>query len=78
MFQYATVYMIIALVAAIFGIGAVATGAGEIAELLLLVFVVLFDGGLVAGLRNRGDPQARGELEMLPVSSDIRSNARRR
>jgi uncharacterized membrane protein YtjA (UPF0391 family) len=59
MVQYATVFLIVALVAAIFGIGAIAVGATEFAAILFLLFVVLFVGGIVSALRNSGNAWAQ-------------------
>ncbi len=57
MVQYAAVFMILALVAAIFGIGALATGDQAAAQVLFLAFLALFVGGLGYGLVGRRDPE---------------------
>jgi uncharacterized membrane protein YtjA (UPF0391 family) len=54
MLRYAVIFFVIALVAALFGFGGIATGAVEIAKILFFVFVVLFVVSLVAGLVRRG------------------------
>ena len=41
MLHYAVVFLLIALVAALFGFGGIAAGAVEIAKILFLVFVIL-------------------------------------
>lgn len=41
MLHYAVVFLVIALVAALFGFGGIAAGAVEIAKILFFVFVVL-------------------------------------
>ena len=41
MLHYAVVFMVIALVAALFGFGGIAAGAVEIAKILFFVFVVM-------------------------------------
>ena len=53
MLQYAAIFFVVALVAALFGFGVIATGAMEIAKILFLVFLVLFIVSLVAGLIRR-------------------------
>lgn len=50
MLHYAAVFMIIALVAALFGFGGIAAGAVEIAKILFFVFPVLALVSLVAGV----------------------------
>jgi uncharacterized membrane protein YtjA (UPF0391 family) len=54
MLRYAIIFFVIALVAALFGFGGIATGAVEIAKILFFVFLVLFVVSLVAGLIRRG------------------------
>jgi len=47
------VFLIIALFAAIFGVGALAVGAAEFSEMLFLAFIGLFVGGLAGMLFGR-------------------------
>jgi uncharacterized membrane protein YtjA (UPF0391 family) len=54
MLRYAAIFFVIAIVAALFGFGVIATGAAEIAKILFFVFVVLFVVSLIAGLIRRG------------------------
>ena len=54
MLHYAIVFLVIALIAALFGFGGIAAGAVEIAKILFFVFVVLFVVSLIAGLIRRG------------------------
>jgi uncharacterized membrane protein YtjA (UPF0391 family) len=55
MLSWALAFFIIAIIAAIFGFGGIATGAAEIAKILFFIFVVLFVVSLVFGLiRGRG------------------------
>jgi uncharacterized membrane protein YtjA (UPF0391 family) len=54
MLYYAAVFLVIALVAALFGFGGIAVGAVEIAKVLFFIFLVLFVVSLVAGLIRRG------------------------
>lgn len=56
MLYYAAVFLVIALVAALFGFGGIAAGAIEIARVLFFVFLVLFVVSLVVGLVRRGGP----------------------
>lgn len=41
MLHYAIVFLVIALIAALFGFGGIAAGAVEIAKILFFVFVIL-------------------------------------
>ena len=41
MLNYAVIFLVIALVAAVFGFGGIAAGAVEIAKILFFVFVIL-------------------------------------
>jgi uncharacterized membrane protein YtjA (UPF0391 family) len=54
MLQYAVVFFVIALIAALFGFGGIAAGAAEIAKLFFFVFLVLFVASLLMGLVRRG------------------------
>ena len=54
MLRYAAIFFVIAIVAALFGFGVIASGAAEIAKILFCVFVVLFVVSLIAGLIRRG------------------------
>src|SRR6185503_11429858 len=56
MLHYTIVFLVIALIAALFGFGGIAAGAVEIAKILFFVFLVLFLVSLVAGLMRRGGP----------------------
>ena len=50
MLRWALAFFIIAIIAAVFGFGGIATGANEIARVLFFFFVVLFVVSLVWGL----------------------------
>jgi uncharacterized membrane protein YtjA (UPF0391 family) len=56
MLYYAAVFLVIALIAALFGFGGIAVGAIEIAKVLFFIFLVLFVVSLVVGLIRRGGP----------------------
>lgn len=53
MLHYAAVFLVIALIAALFGFGGIAAGAVEIAKVLFFIFVVLFVISLLVGLLRR-------------------------
>lgn len=47
MLHYAVVFLVIALIAALFGFGGIAAGAAEIAKILFVVFLVLAVAGFL-------------------------------
>lgn len=51
--RYSLVFLVIALVAALFGFTGIAAGAVEIAKILFFVFLVLFAVSLIYGLVGR-------------------------
>ena len=53
MLHYAVVFLVIALIAAVFGFGGNAAGAVEIAKLLFFVFIVMAVVTFVVGLIRR-------------------------
>lgn len=53
MLRYAAVFLVIALVAALFGFTGIAAGAVEIAKILFFVFLLLFVVSVVMGLMRR-------------------------
>ncbi|HSW04596.1 DUF1328 domain-containing protein [Aquabacterium sp.] len=53
MLHYAAVFLVIALVAALFGFGGVAVGAAGIAKVLFFIFLIGFLVSLIAGLFRR-------------------------
>jgi uncharacterized membrane protein YtjA (UPF0391 family) len=54
MLHYAVIFLVIALIAALFGFGGIAAGAVGIAKILFFVFVVLAVLTFVASLFRRG------------------------
>ncbi len=54
MLHYAVVFLVIALIAALFGFGGIAAGAVGIAKLLFVVFLVLAVVSFIFGLVRRG------------------------
>jgi len=53
MLNWAITFFLIAIVAALFGFSGIATGFADIAQLLFILFLVLFAISLVVGLRRR-------------------------
>jgi uncharacterized membrane protein YtjA (UPF0391 family) len=53
MLRYAVLFLVIALVAALFGFGALASGAEGMAKILFACFVVLALAGFVVGQLRR-------------------------
>ncbi|MBE7941382.1 MULTISPECIES: DUF1328 domain-containing protein [Ramlibacter] len=53
MLHYAVVFLVIALIAAVFGFGGIAAGAVSIAKILFFVFIVL---AVIAFIFGRGRP----------------------
>ncbi len=51
MLHYAVVFLIIALIAGLFGFGVIASTAAGIAKILFIVFLVLFVVSLLMGRR---------------------------
>lgn len=54
MLHYAVVFLVIALIAAVFGFGGIAAGAVGIAKILFFVFVIMAVVAFVIGLMKRG------------------------
>ena len=53
MLYYAAVFLVIALIAALFGFTGIAAGAVGIAKILFFVFVLLFVISLIVGVMRR-------------------------
>ncbi|HSI33581.1 MAG: DUF1328 domain-containing protein [Phycisphaerae bacterium] len=53
MLYWAAVFFIIAIIAAVFGFGGIASGAGSIATVLFWIFLVLFVISLLFGVVRR-------------------------
>lgn len=56
MLGWAITFLIIALIAAVFGFGGIAVAAAGIAKILFFIFLVLFVISLLFGWRGRGVP----------------------
>ncbi|MDP2004245.1 MAG: DUF1328 domain-containing protein [Rubrivivax sp.] len=54
MLHYAVVFLVIALIAALFGFGGIAAGAVSIAKVLFVIFLVLAVVSFIFGLVRRG------------------------
>jgi uncharacterized membrane protein YtjA (UPF0391 family) len=54
MLYYAAVFLVIALIAAIFGFGGIVVGAVEIAKVLFFIFVVMTIVTFIMGMLRRG------------------------
>ncbi len=53
MLRWSVIFLIVAIIAAVFGFGGIAAGAAEIAKILFYLFLVLFIISLIFG-RSRG------------------------
>jgi uncharacterized membrane protein YtjA (UPF0391 family) len=53
MLRYAVIFFIIAIIAAFFGFGGIASGATEIAKILFFIFIVIFLATLLLGVFRR-------------------------
>jgi uncharacterized membrane protein YtjA (UPF0391 family) len=53
MLQYALIFFVIAIIAAVFGFGGIAAGAAAIAKILFYIFIAIFLVTLVLGLLRR-------------------------
>ena len=62
MLSWAIGFFILALVAAFFGFGGIASSAAGIAKVLLVLFVIGFIVSLILGLRGRGGDVGRRDL----------------
>lgn len=53
MLKWALIFLVLALIAAVFGFGGIASGAATIAQILFFAFVVLLVLTLIAGAARR-------------------------
>ena len=51
MLRWSITFLVIAIIAAVFGFGGIAEGAADIAEILFYIFLVLFVISLIFGRR---------------------------
>jgi uncharacterized membrane protein YtjA (UPF0391 family) len=52
--RWALIFLVVALIAAVFGFGGIASGSVEIARVLFFLFLVVFVVLLIMGLIGRG------------------------
>lgn len=53
MLKWAAIFLVIALIAAVFGFGGIAAGAAEIAKILFFLFLAIFVAALILGVMRR-------------------------
>ena len=53
MLRWTLIFLVVALVAAVFGFGGIAAASGGIARLLIFIFLILFVASLLSGLIRR-------------------------
>ena len=53
MLRYALIFLVIAIIAGIFGFGNISEAATDIARILFFVFLVLFVLGLIFGMKKK-------------------------
>ena len=53
MLRWALIFLVVALIAAVFGFGGIAAGAASIAKHLVVLFLVVFVVSLIMGLVRR-------------------------
>jgi uncharacterized membrane protein YtjA (UPF0391 family) len=54
MLRWTLIFLVVALVAALFGFGGIAAGAAGIAKILFYIFIVLFLISLIGGMLRKG------------------------
>ena len=54
MLSWALIFFVVAIIAAIFGFGGIATASAGIAQVLFFLFLVLFVVSLIMGMARRG------------------------
>jgi len=64
MLRWAIIFLVIAIIAAIFGFGDIAAGATEIAKFIFFIFIVLFLISLIFGRRRRILPRSDDDLRI--------------
>ena len=56
MLRYALIFLVVAIVAAMFGFTGISQAASDIARVLFFIFIVLFAVSLIFGLMGRRSP----------------------
>ena len=59
MLTWTAIFLVIALVAAVFGFGGIAVGAAGIAKVLFFIFLIAFAVTLMLGVSGRTPPRPR-------------------
>jgi uncharacterized membrane protein YtjA (UPF0391 family) len=54
MLSWALIFFVVAIIAAVFGFGGIASASAGIAQILFFLFLVLFVVALIMGLARRG------------------------
>jgi uncharacterized membrane protein YtjA (UPF0391 family) len=54
MLSWALIFFVVAIIAAVFGFGGIATASAGIAQILFFLFLVLFVVSLIMGMARRG------------------------
>jgi uncharacterized membrane protein YtjA (UPF0391 family) len=54
MLSWALIFFVVAIIAAVFGFGGIATASAGIAQVLFFLFLVLFVVSLIMGMARRG------------------------
>jgi uncharacterized membrane protein YtjA (UPF0391 family) len=54
MLYWALVFLVVAVIAALFGFGVIASAAAGVAKILFFIFLVVFVISLIVGLSRRG------------------------
>ncbi len=54
MLYWALVFLVVAIIAALFGFGVIASAAAGVAKILFFIFLVVFVISLIMGLSRRG------------------------
>jgi uncharacterized membrane protein YtjA (UPF0391 family) len=68
MLGWAVVFLIVAIVAAVFGFGGIAAASAGIAKILFFIFLVLFIISLIFGWRGRGGALSRDWIVKVGVA----------
>ena len=58
MLRYALIFLVVAIVAGMFGFTGISQAASDIARVLLFIFIVLFAVSLIFGLMGRRSPNS--------------------
>ncbi len=54
MLSWALIFFVVAIIAAVFGFGGIATASAGVAQILFFLFLVLFVVSLIMGLARKG------------------------